>query len=127
MLFMGCGDDGGGGEDSPTITTHPSNDTVIEGQTATFTVAATGSGTLTYQWKKNGGNVVGGAGGTTASYTTPATTPVDDGAQFNCVVTNTGGSTESNPATLTVLAVNDPPSFTKGADENVLEDVGSQT
>ena len=86
----------------PTITGHPTNSTVNEGQTATFSVSATGSGTLTYQWKKNGTNVTGGSGGTTSSYTTPVTYLADSGSQFSCVVSNAAGSTPSNAATLTV-------------------------
>ena len=85
-----------------TCVSHPSDLTVTEGQTATFTVTATGSGTLLYQWKKNGVNVTGGTGGTTASYTTPATVLADSGAQFTCVVSNSVGSVTSNAATLTV-------------------------
>jgi len=87
---------------APTITTPPANMTVNVGQTATFTVVATG-GTLTYQWKKNGVNVVGGVGGTTATYTTPATVAGDDGAQFTVAVTDgTGTATSAPPAILTV-------------------------
>ena len=42
-----------------------------------------------------------GTGGTTASYTTADTNAADDGAQFRCLVSNTGGSVASNTATLT--------------------------
>jgi len=83
----------------PTITTHPANQTVTEGQTATFSVVATGAGTLTYQWRKNAVDIVGA---TSASYITPVTTLADDGVLFTCVVTNLGGSVTSNAATLTV-------------------------
>jgi len=104
LLLTGCGDDGGGTQPptAPTILTHPSSQVVTEGQTATFTVVATGSGTLTYQWKKNGSNVVGGTGGTNASYTTPASALADDGAQFICAIANAVGNVTSNTATLTV-------------------------
>jgi 6-phosphogluconolactonase (cycloisomerase 2 family) len=83
----------------PTITKQPANVTVAIHSTATFTVTATGSGTLTYQWQLNGQNI---AGATSASYTTPATTTVDDGSVFNVVVSDHGGSVTSNGATLTV-------------------------
>jgi hypothetical protein len=83
----------------PTITAHPSNQTVAEGQTATFTVGATGSGTLSYQWQKNGSNISGANGST---YTTPPTTLSDNNSAFRCVVTNNYGSATSNAATLTV-------------------------
>src|SRR6266481_154926 len=39
---------------APTITTQPASQTVIVGQTASFTVAATGTAPLNFQWKKNG-------------------------------------------------------------------------
>jgi hypothetical protein len=39
---------------APTITTPPANQTVNAGQTAIFSVIASGPGTLTYQWYKNG-------------------------------------------------------------------------
>ena len=100
-LIVGCGDNVGGwlGEHPPKITTHPADQTVVEGETATFTIVATGLGTLTYQWQRDGTDILGA---TSASHTTPATTPADDGAQFTCVVTNAVGSVASNPATLTV-------------------------
>jgi hypothetical protein len=90
----------------PTITSQPVSQTVTAGQTASFTVAATGSGTLTYQWKKNG-TAIGGA--TSASYTTPAAAASDNGALFSVTVTGNMGSMSSNAATLTV---NVPPSIT---------------
>jgi len=68
---------------APTITTQPANITVNAGATATFTVVATGSGTLSYQWSKNGAAI---SGATSASYKTPATTGTDSGAKFTVVV-----------------------------------------
>jgi hypothetical protein len=62
-------------------------------------VTATGATPLSYQWRKNGTAV---SGATSSSYTTPATTSADNGAQFTVVVTNTAGSLTSNAATLTV-------------------------
>ncbi len=89
----------------PSITTQPGDQTVQVGQTATFSVVASGTPPLSYQWQKN--NVdVGGA--LSASYTTPATTMADSGALFRCVVTNTSGSTNSNAARLTVIGSTSP-------------------
>src|SRR5512135_662062 len=85
----------------PAITVQPASVTVTAGATATFSVTATGSATLAYQWRRNGTNV---AGATSASYTTPATTPADSGAQFSVVVSNAYGSVTSASATLTVNA-----------------------
>ena len=83
----------------PSITSHPQNQTVPVGQTATFSVGASGTPTLTYQWQKNGTNI---SGATTSSYTTPAVSTNDNGATFRCVVTNNYGTATSNSATLTV-------------------------
>jgi hypothetical protein len=85
----------------PTVTSQPASQTVIAGQTATFSVSASGAATLTYQWKKNG-TAIGGA--TSASYTTPVTATSDNGAQFTVTVTNGAGNVISNAATLTVTA-----------------------
>ena len=86
---------------APSIATQPVNQTVTTGQTATFSVAASGSGTLSYQWRKNGTAV---SGATSASYTTPATSATDSGSQFSVRVSNGAGSATSNAATLTVNA-----------------------
>ena len=99
----------GNGMTSLAVTTQPVNQSVVVGQTATFSVVATGSGTLTYQWKKNGTAI---SGATAASYTTPATANTDNGAQFTVVLTDSNGSLTSNPATLTVTATAVAPSIT---------------
>lgn len=102
----------------PAITTQPSNVTVNVGQTATFTVAVTGT-SPTFQWKKNGTNVSGGTGGTTVSYTTPATVAGDNGAVYTCVVTNAAGTSTSNGATLTVTTTSAPVITTQPASATV--------
>jgi hypothetical protein len=84
---------------APTITTPPANQTVTAGQTATFSVVATGTAPLTYQWQKNGSDITGA---TSASYTTPVTTTADSGELFRVVVSNTAGNATSTSATLTV-------------------------
>ena len=91
---------------APTITTQPANQTVTVGQTAIFSVVASGTAPLSYQWQKNGANI---GGATSASYTTPATTSTDNGSTFKVVVSNSAGSMTSNPATLTVTADTTPP------------------
>ena len=87
------------GSAAPTITSHPSNQSVLVGQPASFSVVATGSGTLTYQWQKNMVNI-GGATGPT--YDLAAAELIDNGAKFRCLVTNSFGTATSNEATLTV-------------------------
>src|SRR5207302_1607376 len=56
---------------------------------------------LSYQWNKNGSAI---SGATSSTYTTPATTSTDNGAQFTVTITNSAGAITSNPATLTVNA-----------------------
>jgi hypothetical protein len=80
--------------------------TVNVGQTATFTVSATGAMPLAYQWQKNGANI---SGATSATYTTPAATSADNGATFGVTVTH---STQSVASSLATLTVNGPPSIT---------------
>ncbi len=93
----------------PTITTQPQNQTVAVGATATFSVVATGTAPLSYQWSKSG-TVIGGA--TDSSYTTPATVSGDNGAAFTVKVSNVAGSQTSSAATLTVTATAVPPTIT---------------
>ncbi len=88
---------------APTITSQPASQTITAGQTATFSVTASSTAPLSYQWQKNG-TAINTA--TSSSYTTPAETTSDNGSQFTVVVSNAGGSVTSNIATLTV---NPPP------------------
>ncbi len=94
---------------APTITAQPVNQTVTVGQTATFSVTATGSAPLSYQWQKNSANI---SGATASSYTTPATASGDNGAMFDVVVSNSAGSKTSAMATLTVDAAAVAPTIT---------------
>jgi parallel beta-helix repeat protein len=84
----------------PSITGQPANQTAEVGQPVMFTVAVAGSGTLTYQWLKDG-VVIPGA--TQASYITPTTASNDSGSTFAIVVTNPFGTITSTPALLTVV------------------------
>ncbi|MDE2348492.1 MAG: hypothetical protein KGL92_08310, partial [Gammaproteobacteria bacterium] len=86
---------------APAITTQPQSQTVTVGATATFSVVATGTAPLSYQWSKSG-TAINGA--TAASYTTPATVQADNGASFTVHITNSAGAVTSNAATLTVAA-----------------------
>src|SRR5260221_7833835 len=93
----------------PTITAQPASQTVTAGQTATFTVVASGTAPLSYQWQKNGVNI---SGATVASYTTAVTTTGDSGSTFDVVVSNTDGRMTSSAATLTVNAAAVAPTTT---------------
>ena len=81
------------------ITTPPQAVAVPAGQTATFSVVATGVAPLAYQWRRDGAAI---AGATAASYTTPATTLADSGAVFSVRVSDGSGSVDSAGVVLTV-------------------------
>jgi hypothetical protein len=89
---------------APVITTPPASQTVSVGQRATFSVVATGTAPLTYQWYKGGSPI---AGATSSTYTTPVTVIGDNNSQFTVTVTNVVGTATSAAATLTVS--NAPP------------------
>lgn len=83
----------------PTITQHPTNVTAPSGGTAIFTVAASGSQPLTYQWQRNGNNIMG------ATSSTLTVNPVqlnDNGSQYRAIVSNSFGNVATNAATLNV-------------------------
>lgn len=92
-----------------TITQQPTNQTRLPGQTAAFSVQATGliaTGTapVVYQWQKFVGGIfvdIPGANG--ASYTTPALLVGDSGAQYRALVFIPGKSVASLAATVTVV------------------------
>ena len=101
---------------APAITGQPTNQTVVAGQSATFTVAATGNPAPTYQWQRStdGGstwanlaNDTSYSGVTTAALTISSPTAVMNANQFRCLVSNSVASVVSSPA---VLTVNVPPS-----------------
>ncbi|MGH9712557.1 MAG: immunoglobulin domain-containing protein [Candidatus Acidiferrales bacterium] len=113
MLLSACGSTGSsngnpGTTTAPSITAPPTSQTAMVGQAATFTVMATGTAPLKYQWQKNGNNV----GANSNSYTTPATTSADSGAKFVVTVSNSAGSVTSAPATLTVTSTPVAPTIT---------------
>lgn len=86
----------------PTITSQPESVATSPGNTATFTVAATGA--ESYQWQVNSGSGYENiTGATEASYTTGELSLSDNGKLIRCVVTGPGGSTTSSAATLTVV------------------------
>jgi hypothetical protein len=104
----------GSGAVAPSITVQPAAATVTVGQTASFSVTATGTAPITYQWRKNGAALVGA---TTFSYTTQATVTGDNGAQYSVVVSNSAGTITSSTALLTVS--NAPSIVTQPANQTI--------
>jgi len=98
----------GGAVAAPSISTQPAGLTVTAGSSASFSVTASGGGTLTYQWAK-GGTAISGATGSTYSI---AATTTSDAGNYTVTVTNSGGSVTSSAATLTVNAAVTAPSIT---------------
>jgi len=96
------------GSSAPVITNQPQSITVSQGNPATFSVTATGTPPLSYQWRKNGVNI---NGATNSSYTIPSVVAADQG-NYSVVVSNSGGSVTSNDASLTVTAPNQLPTAT---------------
>ncbi|MBV9744112.1 MAG: Ig-like domain-containing protein, partial [Acidobacteriia bacterium] len=89
---------------APSITQQPRSATAVAGQTATFTVAATG-GNLAAQWQiklPGAPSFTNIAGATSATYTRTVALS-DNGAQLQCVISNSAGQAITNPVTLTVL------------------------
>ncbi len=86
---------------SPTISTHPQSQTVTVGGNATFSVVASGSAPLGYQWRFNNADI---GGATLDSYTRNNAQLVDAG-NYSVVVTNSVGSVTSVVAVLTVNSV----------------------
>ena len=89
---------------APSITTQPGNATVKVGETANFTIVASGTD-ITYQWQidRNDGNGWANIDGATAtSYTTSAVDISCNGFKYQCVVSNSAGTVTSNTAVLTV-------------------------
>ena len=84
---------------------------VKENETATFTVNATGTEPLSYQWQQstdNGSNWTEITGETNTTYTTGKTTMDMNGTQYRCVVKNSIDEVTSDAATLTVTALPEP-------------------
>ncbi len=82
----------------PEINTQPDSQTIPVGTSVTFSVGATGDGTLTYQWRKDGDPI---DDATAADFTIPSPTTTDSGI-YSVDVQNSAGTITSTLATLTV-------------------------
>jgi hypothetical protein len=86
--------------DAPAITVQPINITALEGATVVFGVTALGKAPLAYQWYANCTNPI--AGSTISTLRLKDVTPAYSG-NYCVTISNTYGSTFSQPATLRVL------------------------
>ncbi len=94
------------GGTAPTITDNPESIAqVCSGDTAEFTVQASGSATLTYQWRKDGA-AINVSMNPSASTHTLVLSPLasEDVGAYDCIVTNSCDSIISQPATLDEVA-----------------------
>jgi Carbohydrate esterase, sialic acid-specific acetylesterase/Immunoglobulin I-set domain len=98
LTLAGCGGGNSDSDSAPAITAQPANTTVAELQPASFSVTATGTAPLSYQWRRNGTPI---AGATSATLTMTAALAADHGARYSAVVTNSAGSVTSADAVLT--------------------------
>src|SRR5437773_3848021 len=92
----------------PVITQQPTNTTVVEGQSASFSIRVSNLDPVSYQWRRGGVNV---PGANSAIYTIPATLMGDNGAQFSCHLANSLGSTNSATATLSITPDTNTPTL----------------
>ena len=83
-----------------TVASAPAARSVVAGQPASFSVTAAGTGPFTYQWMKNGLNIVGA---TNSTYSLAAASTADAGS-YSVKVTNPVGSVTSSGALLSVIA-----------------------
>ncbi len=90
----------------PGILTNPSNQSILAGDNVSFSITATGTAPLTYQWQKNGQDIIGETG--TINGSQPAMLNLtnepysDNSSTYRCVVSNTLGTAVSGSALLTV-------------------------
>ena len=84
---------------APSITTQPTNQTVLLGRSASFSVSANGSAPFQYQWLFNSTNI---PGATKSIYMIPAVAATNTG-NYSVIVTNSAGGVTSSNALLTVI------------------------
>jgi hypothetical protein len=90
----------------PTITTQPADQAVVAGQEASFSVTASSSSSMSYQWNLNGTQLSGDSEKSTLTISNAQT---NQAGNYTVVVNNSIGSVTSAVATLTVYV---PPSIT---------------
>src|SRR5258706_1020136 len=83
---------------APSISNPPQSQTVLAGQPAGFSVIATGTAPLSYQWRFDGTDI---PGATLSSYSIAAA-QTNDAGSYLVTITNSAGGAASAPVTLTV-------------------------
>jgi len=98
-----------------TITQQPESQSAPAGSAAVFTIVAAGTGSLTYQWQKDGEDIPG------ATTDTLSLNPVRraDAGNYRCLVTSDCGSVASAEATLTVAVY--PADFDEDGDVDLTD------
>ena len=93
---------------APLITAQPTSQTNVVGTNVTFTVSATGTPTLGYQWQLNGVNLAntGRISGAQSAALTISSVLLSDQGSYQLIVSNAYGSTNSAVATLTLTKGN---------------------
>ena len=94
----------------PSITAQPQPQTNAAGSSASFSVSATGTDPLSYQWQRNGTSLSDGAdiSGSTTNFLTLSSLDASNTGSYQVVVTNLFGSVASTAAVLVVIL---PPSI----------------
>ncbi len=103
---------------TPAIASNPQSVSVYGTQTATFSVSATGTGALSYQWYTGAppnGTAISGA--TSNTYTTAALTTANNGTEYYATVTDNNCTDTTLTSTAATLTVTDedtalPPTIT---------------
>jgi hypothetical protein len=99
----------------PAIAQEPSRLSLISGAQAVFTVSASGTAPLSYQWQFNGANLANGGriAGATTNLLTLTSAQTTDAGSYRVIVSNNSGSVTSQVAVLTVTAgapsITEPP------------------
>jgi len=98
----------------PVIATQPTNQTVVVGDTVSFTATASGTPAPTVQWQSStaGGSTFSNIAGATSTAYAFTPVPADNGRQYRAVFSNVSGVATTSAATLTVNAAISAPSMT---------------
>ena len=107
----------------PSITAQPTSQTVVNGNTATFSVTAEGTPPLSYQWYYNGSAI---SGATAANYSISGVTASNEG-NYTVIITSPYGSVTSSNITVTTSTPNPPAAAAAAANESPNAAASSET